>query len=241
MPGFGGMDSFSKIGIKPTIDSYADYLAAFVKLRYRRRRVSIVGISFGFVVATRMLQKYPELVKKVDIFVSEVGFMHGDDFQFAPWQRQVLSRITRVLATRPVAFAIRYLFLNSLVIHNLYRHLPMSKRRFIEIEPTEFKTMLDLEVKLWQINDVRTHWLTTSEFLLLNNCKKQIELPVWHIASKGDHYFDNTVVEQHMRMVFTDYTQLLSNTKAHTPNILADKKGLSVLVPRRLRQELMKK
>src|SRR5487761_1162679 len=31
LPGFGGMDSFFTIGKKPTIDAYADYLAAFIK------------------------------------------------------------------------------------------------------------------------------------------------------------------------------------------------------------------
>src|SRR5205085_8468415 len=30
-PGFGGMESFYKIGKKPTIDNLADYLAAFIK------------------------------------------------------------------------------------------------------------------------------------------------------------------------------------------------------------------
>lgn len=241
LPGFGGMDSFSKIGRTPTIDNYADYLASIVKLRYRRRRLTIVGISFGFVVATRMLQKYPELAKKVDLLVSMVGFMHRDDFHFPPRTRQFYSRVARVFAARPVAFFIRYACLNSFVIKNLYRHLPTSKRRFIEVEPAEFSLMLDFEVRLWQANDVRTHWLTTSEFLNLDNCKKQVSLPVWHVASKGDHYFDNQVVEQHMRVVFTDYHQLIASTKAHTPSILADKKGLSVLVPRRLRQELLKK
>src|SRR4051812_41134485 len=50
LPGFGGMDSLYKIGRKPDFDAYADYLAAFIKLRYKRRRVSIYAISFGFVI-----------------------------------------------------------------------------------------------------------------------------------------------------------------------------------------------
>src|SRR5260370_9518477 len=53
LPGFGGMDSLYKIGQKPTVDAMADYLAAFVKMRYKRRRVTIVGMSYGLVVATR--------------------------------------------------------------------------------------------------------------------------------------------------------------------------------------------
>ena len=56
-PGFGGMDSFYKIGMKPTLDNLADYLATFVKLRYRGKKVTIVGMSLGFVIATRMLQR----------------------------------------------------------------------------------------------------------------------------------------------------------------------------------------
>ena len=70
LPGFGGMDSLYKIDKKPTIDNLADYLAAFVKMRYKRRRVTIIGMSFGFVVVTRMLQRFPELVKKVDVLTS---------------------------------------------------------------------------------------------------------------------------------------------------------------------------
>src|ERR1035438_5886380 len=34
LPGFGGMESFYKIHERPTVDRLADYLAAFIKLRY---------------------------------------------------------------------------------------------------------------------------------------------------------------------------------------------------------------
>src|SRR3982751_3045218 len=38
LPGFGGMDSFYKIGMEPTLDNLADYLAAFIKLRYKGKK-----------------------------------------------------------------------------------------------------------------------------------------------------------------------------------------------------------
>src|SRR3990167_2869837 len=60
LPGFGGMDSFYKIGRKPTLDNMADYLASLIRLRYKNRRLSIAGFSFGFLVVTRMLQRYPD-------------------------------------------------------------------------------------------------------------------------------------------------------------------------------------
>jgi len=98
--------------------------------------------------------------------------------------------------------------------------------------------MVEFEVVLWQANDVRTHWLTTSEFLKLDNCNVRVDLPLWHVASQGDHYFNNEIVSQHMQVVFSDYHQVTATTKAHMPSVLADKKGLAVLVPPALRHVL---
>lgn len=240
IPGFGGMDSFHKIGRRPTVDAFADYLAAFIKMRYKRKRVSIMAISYGFIVVTRMLQRYPELVKKVDVLVATVGFMHRDDFLFTSTQRAVYRRVTRLFATRPVAILIRYLGLNRFVIRTLSKHMPNSKKRFIEVTTEEFEATMDFEVKLWQANDVRTHWLTTSEFLNIDNCSKRIDLPVYHVVSSNEHYFDNEIVKQHMLVVFNGYQRYTAQSKAHTPNIIADKKAMRVLVPPGLRRILGK-
>ncbi|MBX4191015.1 alpha/beta hydrolase [Candidatus Saccharibacteria bacterium] len=241
MPGFGGMESFSKIRTRPSLDAYADYLAAFIKLRYRQRRVTIYAVSYGFLVVTRMLQRYPELTKKVDILISAVGFMHRDDLAFKPHSLKFYKKLARLFATRLVAFFIRYLFLNRLILRFLYAMLPSSKRRMIEVTPEEFEASMDFEVVLWQSNDVRTHWLTTSEFLNLDNCRKQIPLAVTHIVSANDFYINNLSVEQHMRQVFSDYQQMTAETRAHVPSILADKSAMSVLVPPPLKRMLNKK
>jgi pimeloyl-ACP methyl ester carboxylesterase len=240
LPGFGGMDSFAKIGRKPTIDAYADYMAAFIKLRFKRKNITIVAISFGFVVITRMLQRYPELVKKVDLLVSIVGFMHRDDFVYSPRQRRLFARVTRLFATRPISEFEHYFLLNRPILKYMYANLPNSKRRMVEITPEEFEANIDMEVKMWKDNDVRTHWLTTSEFLKLDNCTKRIDLPVMHVVTKEDHYFDNDIVKQHMLVVFTDYKQFVAKSKAHTPSILADKKAAGVLLPPGLRRVLAK-
>lgn len=240
LPGFGGMDSFMKIGRKPTIDAYADYLAAFVKLRYKRKKVTIVAISFGFVAVTRMLQKYPELTKKVDILVSLVGFMHKDDFVYSPRQRRLFISLARLFATRPVALGIRYVGLNRPVLRYFYARLPNSKRRMIEVGPEEFEATMDFEVKIWQANDVRTHWLTTAEFLGLDNCQAKVALPIYHVCSTTDHYFNNEIVKQHMLVVFEKYQRFNATSKAHTPPILADKKAAGVMLPPGLRRLLRK-
>lgn len=241
LPGFGGMDSFDKIRQKPTIDAYADYLAAFIKLKYRRKRLTIVGISFGFLVATRMLQKYPEVASKVDLVVSMVGFMHRDDFVFPPFKRSLMRRASRIIAVKPIAWAVRYGALNKFVIRNIYIRLSGGKRRFLEVDPIVFDATMNFEVQLWQKNDVRTHWLTTSEFLNIDNCTSRIDLPVWHVAASHDQYFNNEYVAQHMQVVFNDYTKVIMKSHAHTPSILGDKKEMAVMVPPALKKVLRKK
>jgi pimeloyl-ACP methyl ester carboxylesterase len=240
LPGFGGMDSFYKIGRKPTVDTFADYLAAFIKLRYRRKRITIVGISYGFVVVTRMLQKYPELTDKVDLLVSMVGFMHKDDFVYPVPRRNFYQKATRLFATRPFAIFIRYCCLNRFVLRTLYAKLPNSKRRMIEITPEQFAKNMEFETQIWQTNDVRTHWLTTSQFFTLDNCDRKVNLPVMHVVTTEDHYFNNEIVKQHMMIVFKDYRRFMAESKAHTPSILADKKEMAVMLPPGLRRILSK-
>jgi pimeloyl-ACP methyl ester carboxylesterase len=241
MPGFGGMESFYKINKRPTIDAFADYLAAFIKLRYKNKRITIFAISYGFIVITRMLQRYPELAKKVDLLVSVVGFMHKDDLTFKPTNRKFYRLVTRFFATRPMTLFIRYACLNKFVLRKMYTKLPSSKRRMVEVTPEEFDRSMEFEVKLWQANDVRTHWLTTSEFLNLNNCGQHISLEVVHVSSQYDFYVNNLVVEQHMRQVFSDYEQFVSRSKAHVPSVIANKAAMGVLVPPGLKSLLRQK
>lgn len=238
LPGFGGMQSFAKIGTQPTLDNFADYLAAFVRMRYKRRRITIVAISFGFVVATRMLQRYPDLAKKVDLLVSIVGFMHRDDFSMSPSQRRSSYWASRLFGTRLMAPIIRYVALNGPVIRAIYARSPAGKKRLSTMDPIAGRRQLDYDVMLWQTNDVRTHWRTTAELLDLNNCTQPIKLAVWHVASLNDHYFDNDIIEQHMLVVFDEYHKSPIETKAHTPNLLADKLEMSVLLPPDVRKAL---
>jgi pimeloyl-ACP methyl ester carboxylesterase len=240
LPGFGGMDSFRKIDKEPTIDNYADYLAAFVRMRYKKRRITIVGVSFGFLVVTRMLQKYPDIAKKVDILVSLVGFMHADDLKFKPANRRLLRTTSRFFGTRAVSTIIRYVCLNGLTIRTIYARMPVGKRRLSSMDPIEAREMLDFDVRLWQLNDVVTHWRTTAEFLTLDNCKVQVKLPVWSVTSSNDPYLDATMIEQHMLVVFESCTMLQMDAKAHTPNLIADKAELGMMLPSRLRRALSK-
>ncbi|HEX7963230.1 MAG TPA: alpha/beta hydrolase [Candidatus Saccharimonadales bacterium] len=243
LPGFGGMDSFYKIGQKPTIDNFADYVASFIKLRYKRRRISIVGISFGFVVATRMLQRYPDLAKKVDLVVSAAGFAHYDDFTFTRRRMFLYRGIAMVLSWRLPAFLWRHVALSPWVLRKAYARTHNAKHKFAEVAalPEKFEAMMNVEIDLWHMNDVRTHFATTSQFLHLDNCKIQIHVPVWHVYTKKDQYFDSSVVEQHLRVVYDSYESAVANLENHVVSVLADKKETAPFIPHKLRRFLSQK
>ncbi|HSX30628.1 MAG TPA: alpha/beta hydrolase [Candidatus Saccharimonadales bacterium] len=240
LPGFGGMDSFYKIGQTATLDNYADYLASFIKMRYKRRRISILAISFGFLVATRMLQRYPGLAKQVDFLVSAAGFMRADDFIFS--RRRYLAFLygAKFLAIPPLPIAFRHLALNATVLRMAYAKTPNAKHKFAQADgdTTKFDRMMDMEIQLWQKNDVRTYMRTTVELMTVDNCKTPINLPVWHIYTLNDHFFDHRIVEQHMRVVFSDFHGLPIKLRSHTVSVLADKAEAAGLIPQALRRAL---
>jgi pimeloyl-ACP methyl ester carboxylesterase len=241
MPGFGGMDSFHKIGLKPTLDNQADYLAAFVKLRFRRKRIILVGLSYGFIVATRMLQRYPELSKKVILLVSLVGFAHHDDLTFSKPRYQFYLNACRLISRRSGGAIFRLLALNPTLLRTFYGRTHNAKHKFAQAKnEDEVKQINDIEVGLWRNNDVRTWAHTTTVILQLDNCKVRVNVPVWHVAAKVDNYFDNNIVEQHMRVIFSDYEFAELDLKSHAPSVIAGEKEAAALIPPKLKRYLNK-
>lgn len=238
LPGFGGMDSLYKIGKKPSIDDLADYLAAFVKMRYRRRRVTIVGMSFGFVVITRMLQRFPELAKKVDVLVSLVGFAHKDDFIFSKSRYWGYRAMAAAGSTAIGSAFFRGVILRPMFIRAIYGKTHNAKRKFVDLTNEQRKLMIEVEVDLWRNNDARTYMYTSKQFLTLDNCKSQVDLPVWHVGVQDDHFFDNEIVEQHMRVIFSDFNGMTINMTKHAPTVIADAKDAAPFVPAKLRKVL---
>jgi pimeloyl-ACP methyl ester carboxylesterase len=239
LPGMGGMDSFYKIGKKPTLDNFADYLAAYIKLRYKRRRVIIVGMSFGFVIATRMFQRYPELAKRVDLLVSFAGFAHRNDFAFPKWEWLSYRAIAKTLTHRLPAAFFRNICLHPKLIRAAYKF--SNNAKFKGIIGDELEEISKFEISLWHNNDVRTWGYTLAEFLKLDNTAVHVDMPVHHIAVKGDHYFNNYRVEQHFRVIFSDFVLLQELDLAnHAPSVIADEKAASVFVPPKLRRILQR-
>jgi len=236
LPGFGGMDSLYKIGRRPSIDELADYLAAFVRMRYKHKRVTIIGMSFGFVIATRMLQRFPDLVKKVDLLVSLVGFAHKDDFN-VPRRRYWFWRIGTAFFSTPLTAAFfRRVCLQPWILRIVYNYTGHAK--FKDLTPEQSKRMTEVEIWLWHNNDVRTWMYTTIQILTFDNCRAKVDLPVWHVGMAHDHFFDNDVIEQHMRVIFSEFHGMIIQLTKHAPTVVADAKDAAPFVPPKLRRKL---
>ena len=238
LPGFGGMDSFYSIKMDANIDNLADYLATFIKLRYKSKKITIIGMSLGFVIATRMLQKYPELTKKVNILVSMVGFTRKDDGKVSKKMTRTYWLLATIFSRKIPAWFFYNTVLQPAVVRAMYAKTPNAKAKFKHLNRKDFKRAIDFEVILWRVNDVRTYMKMLLEMLSLDNCTKQINLPVYHVSVDGDQYFNNQIVEQHMRVVFTDFTEYKAVLPNHAPSIVASKEDAKPFVPKGLRKLL---
>jgi len=241
IPGFGGMTSLYKIGQDASIDNLADYLAAFIKLKYRNKRITILAMSLGFVVATRMLQRYPELTKKVELMASIVGFGHRDDFVFSKKRRFMYRCITAVFSLRLPAAFFQATFLQPFYLRRAYKHSRFAKEKLASLSGDEFKRTMDTEVVLWRINDIRTQMKTNNEMFKLDNTKVMVNTPLFHVASKKDRYFNHVRVEEHLRRIYSDFTIAYTKDPNHAPTIIADAKAAAPFIPDELRKVLRSK
>lgn len=241
LPGFGGMESFYKINEKPTLDNLADYLVAFIKLRFKRKRITIFGMSLGFLIVTRMLQRYPEIAKKVDILISVVGFAHRDDFILPRRVKWPLRIWASVFSNKYPAMFLKTFGLRKSVIRLCYLSMAKYNSKLKDADPEERERRIAFEVILWQSNDIRTYMDTTITMLTANNCELQLNLPVHHIIVGSDRYFDNHRVEQHLAIIYSKVHLVESKQPNHAPTVVATAKEASVFIPQEIRKLLLKK
>jgi len=241
LPGFGGMESFYKIGMKPSIDNLADYLAAFIKLRYKRGRITVLGISFGFVVVTRMLQKYPEIAQRVDLVVSIVGFVHKDDFVFKRRNFYLMRYGSSIFSNRIPAWLFRQVALQPFIIRATYKSVADKHVKLKDANNEERDRRIDFEINLWHINDVRTYMDVTVSMLTLDLCKDRINLPVYQITVVPDHFFDHKIVEQHLKVIYNDATEIRSKMSGHSQTVLATAQDVEPFFPPKFRRLLASK
>lgn len=234
LPGFGGMDSLYKIDKPATVDNLADYLADYINANYKKRKVTLMGMSLGFPIATRMLQKHPEMIGRVDMLISVVGFCHHDDFVFPKRQQRFYKYASRFMSLRYTSAFYQRVFAAPWFIRRAYRHSRVAKEKFEGKDEAELRETIEAETVLWKINDIRTQMRTNYEMFTLDNTGQRLDLPVWHVAVDKDRYFDNRSVAKHMRKVFSGFDMFTSHVENHAPSIIGDMESAAAYLPDKL-------
>ncbi len=238
LPGFGGMDSFYVINKRPTLDNMADYLATFIKLTYKNKPITVCGMSYGFLVVTRMLQKYPDMTKQVQLIVSLVGFSSASDFSFSPARHRLLSSASAILSMAPMSDIAKHFALTRPFITLTYT---LSARRHVKMKDAtkeERTRRIRFELYLWQCNDARTYFATSHDFLTIDITHTTVSLPLEHVAVKQDQYFKKKVVINHLKKIFDSVRVYTADLPNHAPTVISDETEASNLLPNSLKRRL---
>lgn len=242
LPGFGGMDSFYKINEKPNLDNFADYLAKFINQHYKNEKIVVAGMSFGFVVVTRMLQRHPKIAKNIKFMVSIVGFSDYHDFTLSPSRRAVYINGSRILSRKIPSLFFRHVALHPFFLNTFYGRTHNAKHKFKNAESKEeIDAIKQTEVRLWHDNDPRTWSYTTVLILTLKHDPTiKIPLPVWHVGVSEDHFFDNEIVEKNLADIYEDVVHIKVDAKMHAPSVIADEEAAAAMLPDELKDRLSK-
>lgn len=231
LPGFGGMMSLPKIGEKPSLDNLADYLADFIRQHFGSRPFRAVGMSLGFVLLVRMLQRHPGLQPQVRLLVSAAGFTHGSDFALTPNRRRLFAHTAKALARRAVAKAFAGTLLRKPVIATTYHLRARSHSKMKGFSYQQRKALIDFEVVLWQSNEAETYFSTLYQMLTLDLTQQKIALPIHHIAVSNDQYLNNNSVERHFAEIFTAVHTHEAKMPSHMPTVIEEIEEAGKLIP----------
>jgi pimeloyl-ACP methyl ester carboxylesterase len=236
-PGFGGMENLYKIYEDPDIDNLADYLAAFFKLRYKRRRVTLISIGYGFLITTRMLQKYPDIAQRIDLCVGINAFSHYEDIMINRSRRNWYRFSAYLLKNRAVSLLFRFLWLKIFLSRYDDNKILKSTHKF-NFRGDSFFEPAKVDYKLWSVNDFRTHAQAIRTMLAIDNCQYRVNLPLWHISFGNQTFFNAAFVEQHLKVIYAEYHKSVSRFNLKTPLGSPDNKVDKIITPK-LRQKLL--
>lgn len=240
LPGFGGMDSFYKLGEKPSLDKLADYLATFIKLKYKKKHLTIGAMSFGFEITTRMLQKYPELCNQVDLIVSLVGFSKYSDFKFKPKTLLMFKLVSRYFSFYIPSLFLKYLVLRGSIIRLSYLSVADKHVKMKDASNKERDERIKFEVGLWQCNDIRTYMYTGHTMLTADLTKEKVNVHVAHVSVSGDQYFNNMQVTKNLKKIYKKVDVFKAKMPNHAPTVISEASEAAEFMPMSLRKVLLK-
>jgi pimeloyl-ACP methyl ester carboxylesterase len=234
LPGFGGMQSLYKIGEKPTINNLADYLASFIKLRYKQKKLTIFAADLGFVITTRMLQRYPEIARKVKLLVGLNGFTRHDDLNITRSRKFCFRLVGRSISSPFISWIFKALFVNHTFVNQLHRN---KKRKLLlnQLSANTFKRNFDEDLTMWKVNDLKTHAFTVSSLYKFDNCQTRIKVLTWNIVL-NPKYFKRHNMKQHLNVAFSDITIIEPKSKPKVDSL--DKKTIDLILSPKLKRLL---
>lgn len=233
LPGIGGMTSFNKIKHPINIDAFADYLAAFIKLRFKKHKIIAVGNGFGFVVITRMLIRYPSLSSKIKFIININGQIHYDDLLISSRFKKIQLNLFDVLSIFPFTH----------ITKKLLQHKNFVSRLSNKFGPQYTQYLLNLKnpealnyKSFFGSVDVKTFWKISKQLLTLDNCSKRINIPLKHAFIKNYGLINNSTQKQHMMITYKNYRcyeiKMIGDIKD------SSKKQASLLLPKGLKRVL---
>lgn len=241
LPGVGGMDALYKIGLKPSLENMADYVASFMKLRYNHKRVTVVGISYGFAIATKTLQRNPHLAEKTNLAISIAGFVHKDDYTLTRRQRWLLKALASIGSTRVVATLIQYItFFGPFMRYmcNKYSYISGSAHKQHSAENKVHH--INFELHLWRINDARTLLYSLKSIIKLDLCSERLAIPAIYIGVLESKFTNRQVVEQHTSVIYEPCSMYTARVSNYAASLIAPAKEVEQLLPKKVRVQLQK-
>lgn len=229
LPGLGGMDEFYKINKQPTLDNYADYLASFIKLRYKRRHIVIFGVGFGFVVITRMLQNYPEMAERVKCLVSLGGYTDHDDFNRSKASYYLQHYFYALLSQRLIATLVAPIF-NERFLRRYYLLRSSNK------SDPEMIRLVETTIRRWLSGNLRTMATISYQLGWFSNTTRPVNLPLVHVQTP-DELLSYRRIEQRLKVIYPEL-KILSTNRYNRYPLKQDKRSAGVYMPLELRQLL---
>ncbi|HEX9679667.1 MAG TPA: alpha/beta hydrolase [Candidatus Saccharimonadales bacterium] len=228
LPGIGGMDSFYKIGRKASLDNYADYLYTFLLSAKLTKSITIMAMSFGFIVVTRMLQRHPDAQVWVKDLISFVGFGRAADFA-DDYKAKKMLPLCRLLSTRSGGWAVKKIVFNPLSLQLMFRIFGLFNPKYQHAMATRPAESRKMEQDLWSRNDARTRFAIYVIFFTfdLTRFRPPINLTVYDMTTKTDQYFDPARVRLSLSQLYVKSISYEANMALHAPSIIGDKADVS--------------
>lgn len=210
LPGFGGMTSFYKTKKQPTIENYCAYLAAFIKLRYKTRRLTIVGLGVGGTFAVKTLQHYPDVYAKVNNVLLLGSLVEKSDRKLGRFRRSVSLLGYRVLLLRAISALGGTIIMRGPLLRVA---LGLANLQAAPLNGSEIAE----QNRLWRGDDLRSHLLIQRELLNQSMAPKRLDIPVFALAVNTPKDFDYTVWSEHIKILFTRASVMHSRRKVEVP------------------------